>query len=167
MAVLSEYQINFIIRSTVSRLGQVPQPTNREIHDAIADRLGIPAGPGRAAMWTYIRQGRELAAAGSAVQHTPPGSPPPVPTTIDRGSTAAPSEYVYRVAIDMFDHDTITTTSWLVEVRSRTPLSALEATDRAVGMIMSDPTRDGRYEGRTAVSDPSSYSGRVVTAGVR
>lgn len=167
MAALSDYQIQFAIRSTISRLGQTPPPTNAQIHAAIVAKLGIPPGGGQAALWTYIRQGRELAESGAAVQRTPPGSPAPVPTTRDRGSTAPAREYVYRVVIDVDDPGMLTMNSWMVEVRSRSPLSALEAIDRAMAMVMSDPTRDGRYPDRMASPDPSSYSGRVVTAGVR
>ena len=167
MAALSTLQIQFAVRSTISRLGQNPPPTNAQIHAAIAGKLGLTPGPQYAALWTYIRQGRELAAQGAAVQNAPAGSPPVRPTAADAGTTASAATYVYRVALDMHDPGTLSVGSWLVEVRSAEPLSALEAIDKAMSMVMSDPNRNGRYDDRVASPDPSSYSGRVVTAGVR
>lgn len=167
MAALSDYQIQFAIRSTISRLGQNPPPTNAQIHAGIAAKLNLSPGPQYAALWGYIRQGRELAAEGAAVQNAPPGTPAPTPTSRDRGSTATAATYVYRVALDMHDPGTLSVGSWMVEVRSTTPLSALEAIDRAMAMVMADPSRNGRYPDAVASDDPSSYTGRVVTAGVR
>lgn len=166
MAVLSDYQIQFAVRSTVARLGQSPPPKNAQIHQAIADRLGLTPGSQYAALWGYIRQGRQLAEAGAEVNRAPAGMPAPAPTVPDRGSGGATAEYVYRVVIDMFDPNTLTTNDWVVEVRSRTPLSAADAIDRAVGTVTSDPSRGGRYPDRIATDDRSAYSGRVITAGV-